>query len=50
LQSAKPWNDGMVEQWNIGYEKQIAFRQTQYSNIPSFQYPMTLDYGKAANF
>jgi len=53
----------MVEKWNIGFQNQsaagglisdqypildeIAFRQTQHSSIPLFQYPIAFDYGGA---
>ena len=62
--SDNPWNNGMVESWNIGYQKrmmicfiffviraihkkQIAFRQTHYSNIPVFHHSTVNVYGTA---
>ena len=30
------------------YKNWISMRQTQYSNIPLFQYPMAFDYGEAS--
>jgi hypothetical protein len=43
------WNNGMVEKWNMGYEKSLLFHLTAYSNIPLFQYPVVFDYSKPAD-
>jgi hypothetical protein len=56
---SKPWNIGMVEKWNNGYEKLMMYGlryligvisilinligQIQHSNIPLFQYPRSFD-------
>ena len=44
------WNSGMVEKWNIGYEKLSAIflkrSPSAITNIPSFQFsntPKTMD-------
>jgi hypothetical protein len=46
MQSNKPWNSGMLEYWNTGFESiKIGFDLTHHSIIPMFHYSSIITLG-----